>query len=139
MRAVLVFSALLHVAVIGGLAAFALRSWLNANRPKEPSVPEFVMAAAALAVAVALAGTIVTWTGRPFGAALTTGIAAGVLSGVAFIVTLGTLPHARPGFAEPPSQYVRLAGFGLVGVVLLTEVVAFCFLVSTASKMAVWS
>ena len=134
MRAVLLFSALLHIVAIGALAAFALRSWLNQNRREEPTTPEFVAAAAALGLAVAVVGTVLSWMGRPFGPAVTTGLAAGLLSALAFMLTLGVMPHARPD--GPPSFYVRMSALGLVVAVVLTEVVAFCFLVATASHTA---
>ena len=89
MRAVLLFSALLHIVAVGALAAFALRSWLNANRTKEPSTGEFVSAATVLGLLVAVAGTIIAWMGRPFGPALTTGLVAGLLAALAFMLGLG--------------------------------------------------
>ena len=137
MRAVLLFSAVLHIAAIGALAAFALRSWLSANRPREQTVPELAGTAATLGLAVLLAGLLLTWLARPFGIALTTGLAAGLLAALAFLLTMGTLPHARPG--ETPHLYVRVAGAGLVGALLLTEVVAFCLLIGAAGRMAPWS
>lgn len=139
MRAVLLFSAVLHIAAIGALAAFALRSWLNANRPKEPTVPEFAAAAATLGLFVALAGLLFSWLGRPFGPALTTGLAGGLLAALTFILTLGTLPHARPGFAEPPHLYVRVAGAGLIAALVLTEVVVFCLLIAAAGRASPWA
>ena len=136
MRAVLLFSALLHIVAIGGLAAFALRSWLNVNRPKEPTTPEFVAAAAGLGLIIAVVGTIITWMGRSFGPALTTGLAAGLLSALAFMLALGVMPNARPDQAAPPSLYVRMSALSLVGALVVTEVIAFCFLVISASRTA---
>ena len=136
MRAVLLFSALLHVLVVGVLAAFALRSWLNSNRRTDPSTVEFVSAAALLGIVVVFASTIIAWMGRPFGPALTTGLAAGLLSALAFMLALGVMP-ARGSAA--PSLYVRMSALGLVAVVALTEVVAFVFLVATASHTAPYS
>ncbi len=136
MRAVLLFSAVLHLAAIGALAAIALRSWLNANRPKEPTVPDYVGAAAALGLSMTLACTLLSWLGRAFGPSLTTGLAAGLITALAFMLTLGTL---RPSSAEPPSAYVRLSALGLVGALVLTEAVAFCFLIASASRVAPFS
>ena len=137
MRAVLLFSALLHIVAIGALAAFALQSWLRQNRASEPSTLEFVSAAAALGVLIAVVGSIIAWMGRPFGPAVTTGLAAGLLSALAFMLTLGVTPHTRnPG---PASLYVRVSALSLVGALILTEVVAFCFLVVSASHTAPYS
>ena len=138
MRAVLLFSALLHIVAVGALAAFALRSWLNANRTKEPSTGEFVSAATVLGLLVAVAGTIIAWMGRPFGPALTTGLVAGLLAALAFMLGLGTMSHRGPG-AAVPGQYARMSAFGLAAALILTEVIAFCFLVVTASHTAPYS
>ena len=136
MRAVLLFSALLHIVAIGALAAFALLGWVNRNRPKEPTTLEFVSVAAALGVLVAVVGTIIAWMGRPFGPALTTGLAAGLLAALAFMLTLGVMPHSRnPG---PASLYVRVSALSLVAALALTEVVAFCFLVATAIHILIF-
>jgi hypothetical protein len=136
MRAVLLFSAVLHLAAIGALAAIALRSWLSANRPKEPTVPEYVAAAATLGLSVTLVCTLLSWLGRDFGPSFTTGLAAGLIAALTFMLTLGTL---RPATAEPPSTYARLSAIGLVGALVLTEVVAFCFLIASASRVAPFS
>lgn len=139
MRAVLLFSALMHIVAVGALAAFALRGWLNVNRPREPTTPEFVGAATVLGLAVAVVGTLIAWLGRGFESALTTGLAAGLLSALAFMLALGVMPQARPDPAAPPSYYARMAALGLVAAVVLTEVIAFTFLVATASRVAPYS
>ena len=155
MRAVLLFSAVLHVAAIGVLAAFALRAWLNVNRPKEPTTPEYVAAAGALAAVVMVIGTILSWLGRGFGPSLTTGLAAGLLAGLSFMLTLGTLStaHAEPGHGgpdqheqghsewagEPMGFYVRMSKLGLIGALVVTEVAAFCLLIASAGRTSPWS
>ena len=165
MRAVLLFSAVLHVAAIGALAAFALRAWLNVNRPNEPTTPEYVAAAGALAAIVTVIGTILSWMGRGFGPSLTTGLAAGLLAGLAFMLTLGTLSpgHVEPahdeswrgeqgqgehgygeqGYSEwagePMGFYVRMSKLGLIGALVVTEVAAFCLLMASAGRASPWS
>ena len=135
MRAVMLFSAVLHIATLGALAAWAMRAWVLDRREAEPRVPELVLAAFGLGGIVTIAGTIVMWMGRGFGHAFTTGLSAGVLSALCFLLVLGVMP----GRGMALTQYMRLSFVGLLGALLLTEVIAFCFLVATAGSMAPFS
>lgn len=132
MHAVLLFSALLHIAAVGLLAAMALRAWLDSRRPKEPSFPEYVGVAAALGVAVMVVATVLMWLARPFGPALMSGLVAGVIAGAAFLLALGALP-TRAAHGGPPTLAARLTVLVFVGALVLTEVIAFSFLASAAS------
>ena len=132
MHAVLLFSALLHIAAIGLLAAMALRAWLDARRPKEPSFPEYVGVAGALGLAVMVVSTVLMWMGRPFGPALMTGFVAGVITAAAFLLALGALPE-RAAHGGPPSLAARLSVAAFVGALVFSELVAFSFLASAAS------
>lgn len=135
MRAVLLFSALIHIAALGLLVAYALRSWLEARRPKEPSFVESVMAAGALGVVVMVATTVLMWLGRGFGSAILTGVIAGALAAVAFLLALGAWPRSQASFAGPPSRVSRVTAMAFVGVIVVTELVAFCFLAAAAGSM----
>lgn len=131
MRAVLLYSAAVHIAALGLLAAFAMRTWLDARRPKEFSFPEMTMLAALFAVAIAVVATILTWPGRGFGPALLTGLVAGVLGAAAFMLCLGAWPE-RPSHGGPPTRTSRITGAVFVGTFLTLELVAFLFLASAA-------
>ncbi len=133
MRAVLLYSAAVHIAALGLLAAFAFRTWHDARRPKEFSFPEMTMLAAALGGAMAVVATILTWPGRGFGPALLTGLVAGVLGAASFLLCLGAWPE-RPTHGGPMSQSGRIAGFVFVGTFLVLELVAFLFLAGAAGR-----
>lgn len=135
MRAVLLFSAVLHIATLGALAAWAMRAWVLDRRATEARVPQLVLAAFGLGGVVTVAGTIVMWMGRGFGHAFTTGLSAGVLAGLSFLLVLGVMP----GRGMALTQYMRVSLAGLLGALILTEVIAFCFLVATAGTMAPFS
>ncbi len=136
MHAVLLFSATLHIAAVGLVAAIALRTWLDVRRPKEPSLPETAMVAAALGLVTCAIATVLVWMGRGFGHALLTGMVAGLLAALAFILALGALPQARPSHGGPPSYAARMTAAAFVGVLILTELVAFSFLVTGAGSLA---
>lgn len=135
MRAVLLFSAVLHIATLGALAAWAMRAWVLDHREGEPRVPEMVLAAFGLGGVVTIAGTVVMWMGRSFGHAFTSGLSAGVLAALSFLLVLGVMP-AR---SMVLTHYMRISFVGLLGALILTEVIAFCFLVATAGTMAPFS
>ena len=132
MRAVLLFSALIHITALGLLVAHALRTWLDNRRPKEPSFSEYVMASAALGGLVLVATTILMWLARGFGTALLTGLVAGALAAVAFLLALGAWPRSQPSFGGPPSRISRITATTFVGVFVVTELIAFCFLAAAA-------
>ena len=137
MHAVLLFSAALHIAALGLFVAFAMRNWLETRRPKEPSFEENIMAAFTLGGGIAAATTLMMWFGRSFGAALLVGVVAGAIAGLSFLLYLGASPGDRPahggeglfGFER------RMTTLALVGVLALSELVAFCFLIGAAGAM----
>ena len=133
MRAVLLYSAAVHIAALGLLAAFAMRTWLDARRPKEFSFPEMIGIAGLLGAAMMVVATILTWPGRGFGAALLTGIIAGLLGAAAFMLCLGAWPE-RPSHGGPPSRTSRITGGVFVGTFLALELVAFLFLAGAAVR-----
>lgn len=132
MHAALLFSATLHVAALGLLAAWALKRWTGMRRPKEMSLHEHVTAAGALGLCVALAVTVLMWLARPFGAALATGLAGGVVAALAFLLALGAWPAEPLSFGEGPSVASRRAAAVGIGLCVMTELVAFCLLVAAA-------
>jgi hypothetical protein len=139
MRAVLLFSAFLHIAVIGALAAFATRWLFASRRSEEPTFPEYVKTAAALGGCVFVVGTIVMWLGRGFGTAVTAGLAGGLIAALSFLLALGVLPNPWSTSTEPPSFHARVSNASLVAALVLTEVIAFCLLVATAGTTAPFS
>ena len=136
MHAVLLFSAAVHVAAIGVLVAYALRHWVETKRPMEPKFPEVAMAAGAVGLSVAVVATILLWIARGFGHALLTGLVAGMLAAVAFLLALGAWPE-RPKHGGAPTRTSRITAGVFVGVFLLVQVVAFCFLASAAAGVPI--
>jgi hypothetical protein len=137
MRAVLLFSAALHISALGLVVAYALRHWIETRRPKEPSLNENVTAAFTLGGVITVATTLLMWFARDFGAALLAGLAAGALAGVAFLLYLGASPGERPAHGGEglfPMER-RMTTIALVGVLALSELAAFCFLISAAGAL----
>ncbi len=139
MRAVLLFSAVLHIAAIGCLAAFATRWWFASRRSDEPTFPEYVKTAFTLGGLVFIVGTIVMWLGRGFGTAVTAGLGGGVIAAASFLLALGVLPNPWVTSTEPPSIHTRISNASLVAALVLTEVIAFCLLVASAGTAAPFS
>ena len=135
MHAVLLFSATVHLAALGLVAAAALRGRLDARRPKEMTLNETITAGGALGVLVAVVITVMMWLARPFGAALATGLAGGAVTALVFLLALGAWPAPPPSFGEPPSVVSRRVAMVGVGLCILTELVAFCFLSAAATSI----
>lgn len=135
MHAVLLFSAAVHLATLGLVAAAALRRWTDVRRPTEMTLHEHITAAGALGIAATLAITVLMWLARPFAAALATGLAGGVITAVAFLLALGAWPAPARAFAQPPSAATRRAAMVGVGLCVATELVAFCLLSAAAASL----
>ncbi len=133
MHAILLFSATLHVAAIGLLAAFLLRS-RDERRGDEPSFPQVILSAGGLGAAVFVAATVVAWLGRGFGSALVVGLVAGLLAALAFVLALGAWP-ARPADGQPSSQASDIVRRVVIGLFAALEVVAFCFLAAAVGMV----
>ena len=127
MKAVMLFSAAVHIVALGLLAAFALRRWMEARRPIEPSFQEFVGLAGLFGLGMAALATILAWPGRGFGAALVGGLVAGGLGALAFLLCLGAWPQA-PLHGGPPTRIARITGRVFLGTFLALELIAFLFL-----------
>jgi hypothetical protein len=127
MKAVMLFSAAVHIAALGLLAAFALRRWMETRRPKEPSFQEFVALAGLFGLGMAVVATILAWPGRGFGPALVGGLLAGGLGAIAFLLCLGAMPQAA-AHGGPPNRTARITGGVFVGTFLALELLAFLFL-----------
>ena len=135
MHAVLLFSAAVHLAALGLVAAFALRRWTDARRPKEMTLDETITAAGTLGVLVTIAVALLMWFARPFGAALATGLGGGAVTALAFLLALGAWPAPAPSFGEPPSPAARRVAMVGIGLCIATELVAFCFLSAAATSL----
>ena len=131
MRAVLLFSAVLHLAALGFVAAYAVRAWFG--RKTEPHFNDTARYAAALGGAVLVLVFLFASLGRGAGPALTTGLVAGVLAAAAFLLGLGAIPHPNAD-GSPPSRNLRLAGAGFVAMLVLTEIVAFVLLAGAIAR-----
>ena len=133
MRAVLLFSALLHVTALGFVAAYAVRAWYG--RKTEPHFNEVARYAAALGSAVFVLVFLFASLGRGAGPSFTTALLAGGGAAAAFLLGLGAMPHPNAD-GTPPSRNLRLAGAGFVAMLVLTEIVAFVLLASAAARVS---
>ena len=133
MHAVLLFSATVHLAALGLIAAATMRRWMDARRPKELTLDENITAGGALGLLVAIAITVLMWLARPFGAAVATGLAGGAITTVAFLLALGAWPAPAPSFGGRPSVAARRVAMVGIGLLVVTELVAFCFLSAAAT------
>ena len=127
MHAILLFSATLHIAAIGLLAAFVLRYRQESQHADDPSLPQLTIAAATLAAAVFVVTMLLMTIARGFDPALITGLIAGVLAAVAFLLGLGAWP-AIPAEGQAPSRASVIVRQVFVGTFAALEVLAFCFL-----------
>lgn len=132
MRAVLLFSAALHIAALGCFVAYAMNNWVSTRRPKEPTFHENISAAFVLGGIVVAVGTIMMRFFYPFGFSFRTGLVAGTVAGLSFLLYLGAAPGERPAHGgEGMFAFERrMLDMALVAVLAGSQLVAFCFLVS---------
>ncbi len=135
MRAVLLFSAVLHLAALGFVAAYAVRGWFGSQRKAEPHFTAMAGAAAGLGAFVLAIVFVFSASTRGTGPAFTTALVAGVLAAAAFLLGLGAIPHPRND-GTPPSRNLRISAAGFVALMVVTELVAFMLLVGAALRMS---
>ena len=136
MRAILLFSAVMHVAALALVVAYGAEIWRRRWGRPEPSFQSAVWSATRFGLAV-LAGVTVILCFGPFGfrRALVAGIVAGVVGMISLLLCAGARPFRMLMPGETLSPAARTNGRVFLAVFAALQLVAFSFLIYAATTV----
>ncbi|GAC1337072.1 MAG: hypothetical protein NVSMB18_01310 [Acetobacteraceae bacterium] len=130
MQAVLLFSAVVHIAAVAIATAYMLQLWLDHPHGHHAKPVDVARIAGLFGGGVGVAVALLAWVGMAGGRALVIGIAAGVLASVMLMLFSAVRPTG-PGATELATGRMRASIRVFYGTFVLMELVAFCFLIGT--------
>ena len=140
MRAILYFSAVMHVVALAVIVAYGAEAWRRRWGRPEPSFHESVRSAAWFGVALLAGVGLISWFGPfSFGRALVAGLLAGVLGAFALMLCNGARPFRMLMPGETLSHTERGTARIFLAVFAAMQLLAFTFLAYAATALPVHS